>query len=223
MVPILLNNTGEGLSLESFQERMIEICNEHRRDSRALAFALILYDFTTPQVSKILRDEDYWLALNEISGNYLTVFSINCKPQARRIVPSAQDLSTYHRMVGVNSPSNPSRGTNALVDRYFGGSWRVSYPAVMFFQVDENRVSDSLLVVLQEQRLESAFLELKNCIDAAVGALRRITDDNRGNFGEIFDSLETAIKSSRDMRIVKRILQAGIDIQNLISSTKTLF
>ena len=83
MYKIFLNSKNEALSFNSFKDKMIEICNSHREKNKALAFAFILYDFENPQISKVLNDEEYWLALNKISGEYLSVFSINYKAMIR--------------------------------------------------------------------------------------------------------------------------------------------
>lgn len=86
MHPIYQNSTNKEFSLKSFSERMVDICNKHRKENRAMAFAFILYDLQNPQVSKILNDREYWLALNDISGKYLTIFSLNYqKPPKRRL------------------------------------------------------------------------------------------------------------------------------------------
>ncbi len=63
-------------SFEEFWDRFLEICEEHRATGRALAFAFILYDFPHPQIIKMLRDTDYWRALDRLSGKHLTVFSV---------------------------------------------------------------------------------------------------------------------------------------------------
>src|SRR5258708_2496891 len=169
---------------------MLEICNEHRAQARALAFAFILYDFENPQVSKILNDREYWLALNKISGKYLTVFSLNYQE------PRSHSSATRF-LTAVPTTTNPSEGTNALIQKYFGEDVQVKYPTILFFQVNSERVVDSLLVELAEEEIEPAFLELKEYIVSAVAALRLITPNNRRNIKEIFDCLEREVKAAR--------------------------
>lgn len=70
----------ETRNFNSFVEKMIGIDNQHRDEMRAMAFAFILYDFRNPHLRKILDDSEYWLALNHISGEYLTVFGLNINP-----------------------------------------------------------------------------------------------------------------------------------------------
>lgn len=217
MYTIYQNSTDEGLDLESFSRRMIDICNDHQKQNRAMAFAFILYDFQNPQFWKILNDREYWLALNEISGKYLTVFSLNYRPQRRRR-PFPDHGDTYvHMLTDITTWFNPAEGTNALITQYFGHNLAVTYPAILFFQVDRNAVVDSLMVELREEQIEPAFLELTDYITRAVEALKRIQPENKRNIREIFDCLEREVQSARNTRRFKRVAKGAGGIAELIS------
>jgi len=202
---------------------MIEICNDHRKQNRAMAFAFILYDFQNPQVWKVLNDREYWLALNEISGKYLTVFSLNYKPPMRRSRYREEGDTTIHMLTDIPTRFNPAEGTNALIDKYFHSDFEVSYPAILFFQVNHNAVVDSLLIELREQLIEPAFLELREYISRAVEALKRIQPENKQNIKEIFDCLEREVRSAHSIRRFKRVARAAGRIVELISSIKGLW
>ncbi len=79
MVPIKLQKDGSiyELGTEEFSRSIIEVCEKHRKENRALAFAFILYNFENPQIVKILNDKNYWNALNTISDHYLSIYYIN--------------------------------------------------------------------------------------------------------------------------------------------------
>ncbi len=213
MYPIFMheNTGGEGLDFDSFSERMINICNEHRGADRALAFAFILCDFGNPQIWKILSDEEYWRALNEISGEYLTVFSLNYNPTKNR----ARNIE-YRDLARISTNYNPRVATNTLIQKYFG-EIKVNYPAILFFQVNNDSVIDSLLIDLKEQEIEKAFLELKNYLTRAVSALERIAPENKQNIGEVFNCLEEEVKF---VRKTKGMVQNAVRIKDLLSSIK---
>jgi len=135
MHDIYLNSEDKGLSFNTFKEKMIEICNTHRERNKALAFAFILYDFENPQISKVLKDTDYWIALNKISGEYLSVFSINYKLKD-------QGMDKIAHLSSFSFNDNPSDATNSLIEDYFGEDIEVNYPAILFFQVNEAAVLD---------------------------------------------------------------------------------
>ena len=194
MYTIYQNSTDEGHDLVSFSKRMIDICNDHRKQNRAMAFAFILYDFQNPQVGKILNDREYWLALNEMSGKYLTVFSLNYRPRRIPRRPRDEIDHCFHMLTAISTRFNPAEGTNALIERYFGPNVAATYPAILFFQVDGNAVVDSLLIELREQQIEPAFLELRDYVNRAVEALKKILPENKRNIGEIFDCLEREVR-----------------------------
>jgi hypothetical protein len=79
MVPLKIFNDGmiQELSNDAFSQSIIDVCEKHRNDKRALAFAFILYDFENPQIFKILNDRNYWNALHIISGKYLSIYYIH--------------------------------------------------------------------------------------------------------------------------------------------------
>lgn len=225
MYTIYQNSNDEGHNLDSFRDKMIQICNQHRKENRALAFAFILYDFENPHLWKILNDREYWLALNRISGEYLTVFSLNYKekrrPRSRQSFDSGSKV--IQMLVNVPVSYNPSIGTNELIKKYFGETIEVKYPAILFFQVDNDKVIDSLLIELKEDSIEPAFNELKGFIRSAVDALKLISKDNRGNIHEVFDCLERNVESKKTTRNVKRVFKNAGNIVGLISSIRGLF
>lgn len=226
MYTIYHNSNNKGHSLQSFKEEMIQICNQHRNEKRALAFAFILYDFENPHLCKVLNDNEYWLSLNEISGEYITVFSLNYKEPKKTIQRKQRQSNSFggfEFLTNIHTNLNPSKGTNELISKYFGDKIQVKYPAVLFFQVDNESVIDSLLIELKEELIEPAFLELKDYFKSSVEALKNVLPENRGNTIEIFDCLERNVESTRSIRKVKRVFKNAGNLIGLISSIKGLF
>ena len=218
MYTVLLNSTEERHSFYSFYDRFLQICNEHKEENKALAFAFILYDFENPQISKVLKDTDYWLSLNEISGKYLTVFSFHYKPKVRyRRRAGSSDRNVFEYLTIASTFNNPSADTNTLIEKYFG-SIETKYPSVMFFQVDGESVIDSTLIELDENHIEASFLELKGYITTAVEALKMITNENKQNHKEIFQQVAGNVKSLRTAIVAKRIAKKLTSITELASS-----
>lgn len=214
MFTIYQNTGNEGHDFESFKERLIQICNDHRQTGRALAFAFILYDFENPHLWKVLNDAEYWLALNQISGSYLTVFSIYYSPEKQK--------NTFQFLTKISTNYNPRVATNKLIQRYFKGT-RVNYPAILFFQVDKDKVIDSLLIDLKAQEIEKGFLELRDFFNRAVLALKRISPENKQNLKEIFDCLENEVTSFQfNRRLVRGFNNTG-NVAGLLSSIKGLW
>ena len=218
MTPIFINGRKQGISYHEFHENLISICNEHIANNIALAFALIIYDFTNAQVRKVLQDQEYWDALHTVSGPYLSVFSIHQKPTYRL------RGNTYERrdLYSVSTANNPYDATGDILSKYFRLPLNVTYPAIVFFQVDGDSVMDSVIIELKEEFIQSAFLELKEYVAKAVKALRLIKIENRDNRQEIFNLISHDVIASKNWRklrklgnISRSVLALGADIGSL--------
>ena len=97
MVPLKIFKDGRihELSADAFGRSIIDLCEKHRKEKRALAFAFVLYDFENPQILKILNDEIYWNALNSISGQYLSIYYIHSREDT--LVRTWQVLVTVNK------------------------------------------------------------------------------------------------------------------------------
>ena len=77
MVPLRLlkDDAIHELTTEAFHQSIIDVCNKHREESRALAFAFILYDFENPQINKILNDLKL-ISLFSLTSDFVTNFDL---------------------------------------------------------------------------------------------------------------------------------------------------
>jgi hypothetical protein len=185
----LLEHTEDG-----FQSRLFEICREHHSDRRALIFAFIICEFEDPQVMKVVRDPDYWEALNKITGSALSVFSLYSPTEER-----ARDNVSSQREL---------KKVQAFIAEYFGCDGLNISPSVVFFQVskvdDEDKVIDSYFVRLDEKKQEDAFLELCGIFKEAVKALEMVEDQYRGNVQEVFFLVKDAMEQRKLVKNVVR-------------------
>jgi hypothetical protein len=189
------------LSNAAFAQSIIDVCEQHRNDKRALAFAFILYDFANPQIFKILNDSNYWNALHTISGKYLSIYYIhsheNTFGEDLDAINSHEQRGLYP-IAGNNNPSN----ILPILKRYLKLDKEVKNPSILFFQVDGTMISDYFLIELLEERIEDSFLELKEYVLSAVDRLKMIDPENYGNFQPIFDSLKGGVKSTKFRRVL---------------------
>src|SRR5207248_359685 len=73
MQPIDLRLGGStcGMSATQFRKKVVDICNEHRKEKRALVFAFLLFDRRHGQVARVLDDIRFYETLDEIAGSLL--------------------------------------------------------------------------------------------------------------------------------------------------------
>ncbi|MBW2558753.1 MAG: hypothetical protein JRD69_08000 [Deltaproteobacteria bacterium] len=217
MVPLKIFKDGRirELSTEAFGQSIIDVCEKHRKDKRALAFAFVLYDFENPQILKILNDEIYWNALNSISGQYLSIYYIHSREDT-----FGKDLAgvSDHEQRGLY----PIEGKNNLgavlpmLKRYLALDEKVKNPSILFFQVEGTLISDYFLIELFEEKIEESFLELKAYVSSAVDRLKMIDPENYGNIQPIFESLKQGVQSTKFRKALFRNVQQ-FPVQLLIS------
>ncbi|WP_460679017.1 hypothetical protein [Mucilaginibacter koreensis] len=161
------------------------------------------------------------MALNEVSGTYLTVFSIHSKEKRRVRAGTSFSSGDYMQMMtGISSYKNPSVSTSNLIGRYFGDTVSVSYPALLFFQVNEEQITDALLISLKATLIEDSFLELKKYISAASEALKMIEEENKSNYKEIFDQLELSVNKIKQIASIRKWFNEGKSLLGLLKLLK---
>ena len=206
MVPIHTYKNGQVIDIRTGElyDNIVEICNEHRLTNRALAFAFILYNSKNPQIYKILQDEDYWRALDQTSGRYLTVFYISqpdnyfgqdLTESEGKEERGLHGLMTYERLVPLLKP-------------YFQLDEKIELPAVLFFQEHNGLLTDYFLLDLDENKLEESFWELQQYVQTAVDNLEKITEENYKNSSEIFKQLKSGIDGKRLRRKMFKATQS---------------
>lgn len=216
MYPVILNSENRELNYKSFYDKFLTICEEHKKQDRALIFAFILYDFTSPQISKVLQDNDYWLSLHGISGNLITIFSLHykpTKPQKKKFIPAH-----INNLISIESSNEVGEGYKSLIKKYFQNGNNIKFPSVMFFQIDKDAVSDYILMELEEQKIESAFIELKHYIAKVVTVLNQITPNNKVNKNEIFNLVKDEIANLKYIKVFKRRLKRFSNIYDFAFS-----
>ena len=217
MVPLKIFEDGHihEINTDQFSNGIIHLCEKHRQESRALAFAFLIYDFTNPQVIKVLEDQDYWNALNAISGKFLSIYYIHSHEKN-----FAEDLkkSSFSEMRGLH-PINTGISYNDLfpmLKKHLALNGNVKLPSILFFQVERKLLSDYFLIELSEEGIENSFNELKKYIVSAVKRLKMITPENYGNFQSIFENLKQEIRSTR-FRMVSFKNMQKFPVQLLLS------
>jgi len=200
---------------DAFTKGIVDLCERHRKENRALAFAFLMYDFQNPQIFKILEDINYWNALNTISGEYLSVYYIHSPENT-----FGQDLSLHnaveHRWLYPIDHRMQLNRVTAMLRNYLAFDEHVRLPVILFFQVEGNLICDYFLIELFEDKMEESFLELKEYLSSAVNRLKMIAPENYGNVQAIFESMKHGVKHTKFRRILFKSVQK-FPVQLLLS------
>jgi hypothetical protein len=206
MFPIQTIRGGRIIDLRNNElyDSILKICQEHRMENRALAFGFILYNLKNPQIYKILKDKDYWRALDATSGKYLSLFYIKQNENFFGQDFAKNDGVERRGLYEIETNSN----LTAILKRYFELDENVNYPAVLFFQVHNNMLADYFLLNLDENMVEESFWELQKYIEAAVTELEGVKNENYKNSSEIFNLLKSGVESQKLKRKFFKLSQS---------------
>ena len=202
----------EELNPDNFKASIVDLCERHKKEGRALAFAFLMFDFENPQITKILEDKDYWNSLHQISGSYLSIFYINSRESH-----FGEDLSKigFEEKRGLYEV-NKNQAILPILKQYFDLDDNIKLPSILFFQVDERMIIDYFLLNLDEEKIEDSFLELKTYIKEAVNNLKGIKKEYYQNSQPIFDVMKSGVEGKRFKRVFFKRIQR-FPVQLLIS------
>jgi len=150
MIPIYEQGKGEGIGygFDDFLRRFVDICEEHKRDQRARAFAFILYDFENAAIRKVLKLQGGFARLDRLSGHDLSIFYLH----------------------------GAERGIFRAFNEIFMGAFDLSQtnqlPLVLFFNLRDGEVENVEVYPLRQDNLAFAFEELFQIVENYVKKLK---------------------------------------------------
>ncbi|MBM4171868.1 MAG: hypothetical protein FJ214_08380 [Ignavibacteria bacterium] len=208
MVPIILkreNSSDIRLSIEEFRNDFLTVCQTHHSERRALVFAFLLYDFDNPNISQILRNPDYWTALDYLSGKYLSIFYIHTKNE--KLFNEKEFSPVFYDMLPVIGRESPFKESKTILEKYFGIDSSLKLPSILFFQVKENYVSNYLFVELKSNTLEPLFNELMDTVKEVVESLKNVRKEYYENYDEVFDVIKTTIRNKKELKFITKVIK----------------
>ena len=213
MVPIheATDPAGRGYTFADFSHRLLEICQEHHEQNRALAFAFIIYDQRHAEISKVLKHPDNWRALNAISGQFLTVFAILIKDPRPR---SRTNRDTIEFLVRVRD-DDPGPKVNTVLKSHFNID-KPTVPAVLFFQATNEGVLDYYCVQLSTDSEEQTYRAIKATLTAATKAIAKVGPENRQNRQAIFNLIKGRLETDEELKLAKATVIVGVKLLNVI-------
>ncbi|HOH71058.1 MAG TPA: hypothetical protein PK552_03250 [Paludibacteraceae bacterium] len=131
-------------------------------------------------------------------------------------------------LVPITRKPTPIDNAIGFVKSEFELDDNIKTPFVLFFQINnDDNISDSFIVGLKQDRLEDAFLELRDHIKNAVESLNKVLPENYKNHQEIFNLIKSGVKSgkfydfvNKKVKPILRGIETIISLVNLIAGGK---
>ena len=231
----MVNDNGK-FDADNFRDYLAQTCGQRRAEGRALAYAFIVYDFDNHTITDILGQKNYWSALDKGSGKVLSIFYIDSRDSyyeerqkqihqdaLRRVRSSSSKMLSY--LTPVAMEPTPTDNAIGLIKSTFEIDKNIKTPFVIFFQIDNNGdITDSFIVGLKQDRLEDAFLELKNHIRNAVESLNDLLPENYGNHQEIFTLIKQGVEGGKFNDFVSKVVKSKLGaIETIVFSFVNAF
>jgi hypothetical protein len=214
MHQIIYPNLEDGHS-ESLEDYILQICHQHKTENRAMAFAFIVSDLDDPQIIKLLRDKDYLQTLHKISGRYLTVFYLN-NDYVDETINKAGKSDIIRFEFGIERVDAPGNYSPKYLVQNLLNRENLPSPSILFFQVIDNIITDHTFAQIREDRIEDAFIEMKQIIKTAIESLSTVKDENRENSSELFNLLKLSIESSEYWKNARNNFDKLIKIKDFL-------
>lgn len=216
-------STIKGLTADQFFEQFPTICSQFQNELNVLTFGIIIYDETTPELRKVLRDTDYWEALDRLSGDKMVIFSL--PDHVSQTVQSDSDIDTgkvgYLVPLNFRVPSQPLvKRHSYLMKRLFNNDSLLVYPSVLFFQVVGTEIYDYRLVPLQKDDIHKSYTAVRGLFECISNVLNDIAPENFGNRKEIFNLVKDHLLT-RDYTLY--IYKGAKHTMDLVKLFKSLF
>ncbi|MEE9338687.1 MAG: hypothetical protein V3U87_11460 [Methylococcaceae bacterium] len=160
------------------------------------AFGLILYTDRHVNIKKVLSDNDYWAALDDISGPKWPVFSI--KPLQGTFSPDISDDK-----IGLMVPVWKEPLENMPLLEIFGLQSTKDLPKLIVFCSGRNNEILHHTINLKDNTIEEAYSSLKMAIEVVTMAIEGILPENWQNGEGIFSALNLQISSHKEWEVIK--------------------
>jgi hypothetical protein len=147
---------------------LLELCAR----PQVTAFGALIYDESSATLRKLLRDPDYWDALDKASGPHFEVFAV------RDIEDHGVEVdSTIEMLTAASLSRSRSRGYyfSRLLKDYFGeDKTRLAYPSVLLFLAERGRVTYCRLIPFRRASIEDTFERLSALFSAIASGIEDV-------------------------------------------------
>ena len=172
-----------------------------------------MFDESTPNLRKLLRDSDYSSALNKASGSKFVYFTLQDD------VDSSGGNLLEENLEIDGTADNLSDSYSNILKLLFDEEMFGYMPSVVLFQVHDNQIVEYRLVSLNKKLPQEILAELTSMFSVISNSLNGIASENFGNRTEIFNVVANALENEKWRTM---ILKGAPQILGLASKIKKL-
>lgn len=167
-------------------------------EGQANLFGVIIYTNAHPHIKKVLRDEDYWQALDEVSGPQWSVYAV----RAAEGTHGLPNLPPGY--VGMMYPVWKEPKANKELLELFGLSSTENLPVIVVFAQNEDGDIYQNIVDVDDSTEEQAYKSIKEVLRVVAQALEKVSSENLQTDVNAFHAVSYSIKNYKEWRRIKK-------------------
>jgi hypothetical protein len=176
-----------------------EIEKLEKNPSIIKVFGAIIYSDSHPHIKKVLKDEYYWKALDDISGTRWVIFSARAVEGHYRIEGGSVP-GTFGMMVQVWKEPN----LNKQLVEYLGISSTEDPYFVIFTRLKSGVILRSILKI-NDSTLEKAYKRIRSIIKNITYAIEKIDKENIENYESVFNAIDMSVFNIKNFDSLKKL------------------
>jgi hypothetical protein len=164
---------------------------EHCKRERVAMFGALIYDEQSVELRKLLREQDYWDALDRASGPHFEVFALRDRMEVG---------FEYDNRIGLMTGAPFDRAESKrywysrLLKEYFGvEKTRIPYPTVLLFLVENGSVTHFRNIPLKAGALNETFERLRSLFSIVATTLDAWLGASTGNSDTLWAEVKEAL------------------------------
>ena len=181
-----------------------------------MTFGCIVYDETTAELRRLLKDADYWDALAMASGPSFEVFAVKDEKRYGQEVPATTEIEA---LTAASLSRYRSRGYyfSRLLKEYFGEEkTTLAYPSVILFLVEDRRVTHCRLIPLSRDTTQRVFLSLQQLFGTIAESIEQWQTKGSVSASELWEIMkENLLNEDHTIYIQKAPTSASDAVESL--------
>lgn len=153
-------------------------------------YGFILYTDKDPYIAKVLRDEDFWNALDSISGANWPIFAVRPLCKGQYSLPS----SSHSGIIGYMVPTWAEPRANMQVLHDFGLKDSENLPLFVAFMWDDADELNQVAIPIEGKDIDTVYNSIEEIVKVITNAEAEVLPQYKGTVN-VFRNIVTELKA----------------------------
>ena len=152
-------------------------------------YGFILYTDKDPYVAKVLRDEDFWNALDSISGANWPIFAVRSLRKGQYSIPTSGSTDIYYMV-----PTWVEPKANMQVLRDFGLKNTERLPLFVAFMWDDTDELNQVAIPIEGKNIDTIYNSIEEIVKVITKAEAEVLPQYKGTVN-VFRNIVTELNA----------------------------